>query len=117
MKEHHRRSIRLKGFDYHGDGYYFVTVCSFERECVWGEIVKKNFFINDSGKILIDNWLKLGDKFDINLDVFQLMPNHFHAIIVVKNGKGLICQTQKQRFGSWMGMMNHAPTVCEKDED
>jgi REP element-mobilizing transposase RayT len=47
---HHRRSIRLKGYDYSAAGAYFVTVCSQNRECLFGDVVDGKMRLNDAGK-------------------------------------------------------------------
>ena len=41
-KIHHRKSIRLKGYDYSQDGLYFITICCFERACLFGKIETAN---------------------------------------------------------------------------
>ncbi len=49
---HHRRSIRLKGYDYSRSGAYFVTICTQNRECLFGEIVDGKMRLNEPGRIL-----------------------------------------------------------------
>ena len=91
-KIHHRRSIRLKGYDYSQAGAYFITICTKDRECLFGEIVNGEIILNDYGKIANDEWEKLPQRFlNFELDVFQVMPNHMHGIIVLNEfvGAGL----------------------------
>ena len=38
--EHHRRSIRLKNYDYSKNGYYFITICTRKRECLFSTVEK-----------------------------------------------------------------------------
>ena len=72
--KHHRRSIRLKGFDYHNAGAYFVTICTKNRECILDDIVLKS--------IITDVWLALPLWFPtIELDEFVIMPNHTHFVL------------------------------------
>lgn len=84
---HHRRSIRLKGYDYSQAGLYFITICCEDRICRFGEIVGKGFtpmqmILNEYGQIAYDEWAKLSERFvNFELDVFQIMPNHVHGII------------------------------------
>jgi REP element-mobilizing transposase RayT len=80
---HHRRSIRLKGYDYSQAGLYFVTICVQNRQCLFGKIAEDEMVLNDAGK-MIEKWCaELSHKFpDIILDTYIIMPNHFHAIIV-----------------------------------
>lgn len=81
---HHRRSIRLKDYDYSQAGAYFVTICTQNRECLFGEIINGEMVLNEYGKIVYNEWIKLpGCNPYIELDVFQIMPNHIHGIISV----------------------------------
>ena len=87
---HHRRSIRLKGYDYSQAGAYFITICVKDKKCLFGHVENKKMILNDAG-IMIDKWWqKIPEKFpDIELDVYQIMPNHFHAIII-NTGAGVV---------------------------
>lgn len=79
---HHRRSIRLKGYDYSQSGLYFITICVQGRNCLFGKIINDEMVLNNAGKIIDDWWQKIPEKFpDIVLDEYIIMPNHFHAII------------------------------------
>ena len=84
---HHRRSIRLKGYDYSQAGLYFVTICVQKHTCLFGEIVDGEMILNDTGT-MVEKWcVELSHKFsDIMLDTYIIMPNHFHAIIVNNGG-------------------------------
>ena len=80
---HHRRTIRLKGYDYAQAGLYFVTICVQNKQCVFGEIVNNEMILNDAGKMIEKWYAELPNKFsDIALGEFVVMPNHFHAIII-----------------------------------
>jgi REP element-mobilizing transposase RayT len=87
---HHRRSIRLKGYDYSQAGLYFVTICVQHKICLFGEIVDGEMILNDTGMMIEKWWMELPHKFpDIALDTYVIMPNHFHGIIVnTGNGGG-----------------------------
>lgn len=82
--KHHRRSIRLKGYDYAQAGRYFVTFCVKDREHFFGEIINDEMHLNDAG-IMIEKWyLELENKFPkIQCHEYIVMPNHFHAIIQI----------------------------------
>ena len=92
--KHHRRSIRLKGYDYSQDGLYFVTICVKNGLCLFGDVVDGNMILNLAGIMVSREWQKLSDRFpQAKLDVFQVMPNHFHAILGIHNppvGAGLV---------------------------
>jgi putative transposase len=81
---HHRRSIRLKGYDYSQAGLYYITICCYNRICRFGQIENGEMILNDAGKIAYDEWIDLSIRFpNFELDVFQIMPNHMHAIILL----------------------------------
>jgi len=81
---HHRQSIRLKGYDYAQAGFYFVTICSHQRECLFGEIRDGEMRLSDFGKIMQECWQALSHHFDkVQLDAFVVMPNHLHGLILI----------------------------------
>ena len=83
---HHRRSIRLKGYDYSQVGLYFITICCKDRKYRFGKIENHEMTLNEYGMIAYNEWIKLTERFsNFELDVFQIMPNHMHAIIALNN--------------------------------
>jgi REP element-mobilizing transposase RayT len=84
--KHHRRSIRLQGYDYSQPGIYFITLCTQNRECLFGEILNGEMRLNEFGKIAHQCWLEMPHHFPhIQLDEFVVMPDHIHGIIVLNN--------------------------------
>jgi putative transposase len=80
---HHRRSIRLKNYDYSQAGAYFVTICQQSRDCLFGHIADNNMQLNPAGKMVMRWYLELENKFpDIECDACICMPNHLHFIVV-----------------------------------
>ena len=80
----HRRSIRLKGYDYAQPGAYFVTICVRERECAFGDVVDGEMALSDAGHIVRACWDDLPNHYPhVHLDAFIIMPNHVHGIIVL----------------------------------
>jgi hypothetical protein len=74
---HHRRSIRLQGYDYAQAGAYFVTICVYNRECLLSEIVDGETQLTEIGRIVVKTWDNLLSRFScIELDMFVAMPNH-----------------------------------------
>lgn len=77
-----RRWIRLRGYDYTQPGAYFVTICTQERLCLFGEIVDRTVILNDSGRIATKCWNDIPVHFPhVALDHFLVMPNHVHGIL------------------------------------
>jgi len=83
---HHRTSIRLKGYDYSKAGAYFITICCEDRCHRFGKVSDNEMILNKSGTIAYNEWINLADRFpNFELDVFQIMPNHMHGIIVLSD--------------------------------
>ena len=81
---HHRRSRRLRGYDYSQAGAYFITVCTRNRECLLGEIADGEMRLNDAGRMMQAVWDELPSHYaGIDTDAFIIMPNHIHAIVVI----------------------------------
>lgn len=88
-QKHHRRSIRLRGYDYTQAGTYFVTLCTYQRECLFGEIVNGRMCLNEIGCIVAEEWLRTSEiRLEIELDEWVVMPNHIHGIIVMTESAG-----------------------------
>ena len=81
---HHRRSIRLKGYDYSQAGLYFVTICVQNHQCIFGQIKNGEMMLNENGQIVQMVWNELPQHYNhIELGEFVIMPNHIHGIIVI----------------------------------
>jgi putative transposase len=79
-----RKSIRLAGYDYSSAGCYFITVCSFHRKCIFGEIIQGKFHSNPAGQIVSESWFELPYHYaGLELDAFVIMPNHVHGIVAL----------------------------------
>ena len=80
--KHHRRTIRLCGYDYAQEGLYFVTVCCQGRACLFGEIVDGEMILNPAGRMVEKCWLDIPKHFThAVLHDYIIMPNHVHGII------------------------------------
>ncbi len=105
---HHRRSIRLKRYDYTQRGAYFVTICTHQRNCLFGEIVDGEIKLNTNGEIARGSWLSIPRHFkNVELDEFVIMPNHLHGIIIIESsevaGEALANQDFSQLFSEVAG--------------
>ena len=105
---HHRRSIRLKRYDYTQRGAYFVTICTHQRNCLFGEIVDGEIKLNTNGEIARGSWLSIPRHFkNVELDEFVIMPNHLHGIIIIDSsevvGEALANQDFSQSFSEVAG--------------
>ncbi len=90
---HHRRSIRIKGYDYARPGAYFITVCTHNREFLFGEVANDEMRLSTFGHIVESSWHDLPNHYsNLQLDAFMVMPNHVHGIIIITDvgvGAGL----------------------------
>ena len=106
-----RRSIRLKGYDYSQAGLYFVTIVTKNRECLFGEIVNDEMILNDAGKMIKKEGLKIPERFkNIKLNEYIIMPNHFHAILETVGATLVVARNANdKRDGQPQGI---APTIA-----
>lgn len=90
--QHHRRSIRLKDYDYSQAGAYFVTVVTHYRENLFGEIVNAEIRLNPYGEIVRKWWNEIPVHFpNVEVGAFMIMPNHVHGIIfIVEERRGAV---------------------------
>ncbi len=114
---HHRRSIRLREYDYSQSGAYFVTLCTWNRECFFGEIKNGEMLLNEYGEIAMKYWDAIpGHLPHVEMDEFIIMPNHIHGIVIIV-GAQFIAPFRKTTIEKQgvinKGVMNHAPTVGE----
>lgn len=81
-QKHHRKSIRLKGYDYTRAGLYFITICCKDRANLFGHIANGEMILNDAGKMIEHWYYELENKFnDIKCREMIVMPNHFHCVV------------------------------------
>ncbi|NET60864.1 MAG: hypothetical protein F6K47_33430 [Symploca sp. SIO2E6] len=114
---HHRRSIRLKDYDYSQSGAYFVTICSNDRQCWFGEILNSQMCLNQLGKIVAQGWLRTPKiRPEVILDEWIIMPNHLHGIIIITNppsvGAHRRAPNQLTPTNNYVGAHRRAPNQC-----
>ena len=89
-EKHHRRSIRLRGYNYAQTGAYFVTIVTKDRECLFGEIVDGEVRLNDAGRVIQATWNELPEHYPgVECDASIVMPNHVHGVIVLGDDGGV----------------------------
>lgn len=114
-EKHHRRSVRLKGYDYSQPGAYFVTICARLRQSIFGDNLNGKMELNENGIILEREWLINNNlRSNIELDQFVVMPNHVHGIVII-NRRGevaspkIIAQQPLSKGGETRPL--HKPTL------
>lgn len=89
MQMTNRHSIRLPGYDYSQSGAYFLTLCSWKHECIFGEIKDNEMVLNEYGEIVSEEWMHSADiREELMLDAMVIMPNHLHGIVFLENPVG-----------------------------
>lgn len=100
MQTHHRHSVRLRGYDYTQPGAYFVTLCTHQRECMFGDITEGVMRLNVLGRVVQTCWQALPQHFHaVELDAFAIMPNHVHAVICIVD-RPTSCRGKASPIGS-----------------
>jgi len=99
--KHHRRSIGLKEYNYSQPGAYFITICAHNKKPILGYVIDGNVHLNEIGKVVESEWLRTFNmRKNLKLDVYVIMPNHFHGIIIISNGRGTLqCAPTNEQFG------------------
>ncbi|WP_439290922.1 transposase [Lonepinella koalarum] len=98
---HHRKTIRLQHYNYAAAGSYFITICCFENQPIFGKIINGEMILNENGKIAQQEWLNTVNKRKgIEIDEFIIMPNHMHGILNFINELSEFDDMIKPRFNS-----------------
>ncbi len=85
--QHDRKPLRLKDYDYASNGAYFVTICAQDRRCIFGHIERGNLIRSEAGMMIERIWNEIPSHYQgIEIDAFQLMPNHIHGVFIVGAG-------------------------------
>jgi len=104
--QRNRRTIRLKEYDYSIPWWYYVTICTFDRKLLFGEIKKGKMILNDIGKIVDEEWMKTKEvRKNVDLDYHVIMPNHMHGIVII-NSRGELNSPKEGKEGG----RQYAPT-------
>jgi putative transposase len=97
---HHRHTIRLRDYDYASGGAYFITICTVDRACLFGQIDGDLVCLTEFGRIVSDCWARVTEHFPhAHMDAIVVMPNHVHVVILL-TGSPPADETSPRRFGS-----------------
>jgi REP element-mobilizing transposase RayT len=87
----HRKSIRLKEYDYSRPGAYFITICTRDKQCILSNIIDGKLCLREAGKIVEECWHDIPKHFsNVELDEFVIMPDHIHGIVMIHEPVGAI---------------------------
>ena len=95
--KHHRRSVRIKGYDYTQPGVYYITICTEARQCIFGEVIDGQMQLNLLGHLARTCWLEIPNHFPrFQLDTFVIMPDHVHGLLAIVDNTPV--KTQQRRL-------------------
>ena len=98
---YHRKSPRIPGYDYSRENYYFVTICCYEKKCIFGQAE----ILSRAGQIAHDMLCNLSTHYtEISVDKFIIMPNHVHAIVAIEG------ENQRHRLDTIIGLYKSGVT-------
>jgi REP element-mobilizing transposase RayT len=96
-------TARARWWDYADQAAYFVTICTAQREWFFGEVVNDEMVLSELGRVAESEWLKsfeLRPDMNLQIDEYKVMPNHFHAIVIVGNNRfNTVESSYKNKFG------------------
>jgi len=115
-QQHHRHSIRLKGYDYAQAGAYFITIVTCQRERLFGEIVDGIMHLSAMGQIADEHWRAIPEHFpQVDLGAHVIMPNHGHGIIVIR-GDGMATNSSPSVGATqWVARTDNSQWVARTD--
>jgi len=87
-KPQRRRPLRLKDYDYRQEGAYFITICTHNRKCLLAKVIENEVRLNNWGRVVESEWRQTAIlRPYVTLDVYVVMPNHFHAIFFLSRDR------------------------------
>lgn len=115
-----RHSLRLPWWDYSEAGWYFITICTKDRQCTLGEVVEGSMVLTPAGQIVEEEWQRTSAvRHHVNLDEFVIMPNHLHGILVFTGDPGKTSQrdvsTKSRLIAHSLGaIIGQFKSICTK---
>jgi hypothetical protein len=108
-------SIRLKNYDYSQSGYYFITMCTQSRECLFGHVDDDLMISNNAGKMLGEWYFEMENKYSkMYCDEFIIMSNHFHCIIQIIGNRPISIDNPDVHDLEWI-IVNENPDAHDRE--
>ena len=80
----------MREYDYSQEGGYFLTICSWQKECLFGDVINEESRLNELGIIVKEYFMSISNRFlNVAIDRLVIMPNHIHVIITISNSVGV----------------------------
>jgi putative transposase len=94
-----RKHLRLRGYDYSSNGFYFITICCKQFKPLFGQVIDDGMVLNQFGHVADEQWLALPERYkQVCCHSHQIMPNHMHGILEIYNSS-----TSNQQIGQIIG--------------
>jgi REP element-mobilizing transposase RayT len=91
-----RDSLRLKGYDYSCPGWYYITICTQGRACLFGEVLEGQLHLNEAGRMIKSEWSLISSFHEcISVDLCVVMPEHFHGVLQINCPQGVSSQAMQ----------------------
>ena len=110
-----RKQIRLKNFDYSDAGWYFVTICTQNREYILGNVVNGEMILNEFGEIINKKINELIKYKNVDVDIYCVMPNHIHLILIIVGADPRVRPLSKQFGTSYINLGSTQGSTPTKD--
>lgn len=111
--EKHRKQIRLKQYDYSQNGFYYITMCTENRSCIFGNIFNGKMILNEFGKIVDKKIIELKIYKNVDVDIHCVMPNHVHLILNVGADPRVRPNNNNPRVNVLGSTQGSTPTIGE----
>ena len=96
-----RQSIWLNEYDYVNPNWYYITICTKDKKCVFGKVRNGKLVLNKFGMLAKDEWIRTKEiRPNIKLDYYIIMPNHIHGIIIIESSRGVMHYAPTNEFKS-----------------
>jgi REP-associated tyrosine transposase len=115
MNNHTRKGNRLKGFNYSSLAWYFVTVCIKDHKNWFGKVEKEKVVLNKYGTLIHKIWQDIPSYYkNVGLDMFEIMPNHIHAILFIDGEEREVLNKNESKYGQLSKVVKSTKEVFTK---
>ena len=113
-----RKQLRLKEYDYSQNGYYFITICTYERQQILSDLCRGGVLLRPIGKIAENEIKELIERYNIEINQYVIMPDHIHMIIKIKSNDKRAEQSPAPTVGDMICAFKSITTkIANKNDD
>ena len=105
-------SARLKEWDYSNPWWYYVTICTKNHSCFFGDIVNGEMNLNDFGLVVEKYWNEIPKHYqNVEIDYYTVMPNHIHGIIIINGSRDVACNVSTNQYSQMSPKKNSLSAI------